>query len=105
MANPESITITLNGNVEEEIAFVPEMQTICLKVANEIADIARTTAPVVSSGYVDGITVQKTEHYARVLATADDSAFVEFGVPSQGQAAHFTLRRAVDAAGYKFGKK
>lgn len=105
MADPESFTITINGNIEEEVAFVPEMQTICLKAANEIADVARTSAPVVSAKYVDGIIVQKTEHYARVLATADDSAFVEFGVPSQGQAAHFTLRRAVDAAGYKFGKK
>jgi len=72
-----------------------------LKIAEHIAEIARSTAPVVTGAYRDGITAQKTPHGARVYASDNKSTWIEFGIPSQGRAATFNLRRAAFDGGAK----
>ena len=77
-----------------------------MSAAEKIAGIAKSSAPVgVTGNYSAGIKAEKTKRGARVFASARESAFVEFGVPSQGQPAQFILRRAAEAAGFKFRKK
>jgi hypothetical protein len=97
--------LELEPDLDEKVAKVPELLTDSKAAAEQIADIARGTAPVVSGEYVDGIEVQETKSGARVFASAPVSAFVEFGVPSQGQVAHFNLRKAAESAGYEFKKR
>jgi hypothetical protein len=101
----EDFEIHLVPDLDEKVAHMPEVVDAGFEAATKIADAARALAPVLSGDYEAGIEVQKTKSGARVLASSADSAFVEFGVPSQGQRAHFTLRRAVEAAGFKFKKR
>jgi hypothetical protein len=97
--------LDLAPDLDKNVERVPELITNAYDAAEKIAGIAVSIAPVGATGdYVAGITVEKTKRGARVLAAARESAFVEFGVPSQGQPAHFTLRRAAEAAGFKFRK-
>ncbi|TFB96527.1 MULTISPECIES: hypothetical protein [unclassified Cryobacterium] len=74
-------------------------------VATQIASVARSNAPESSGDYGASIVAEKTKGGARVYSSSDHAAHVEFGVPSQGQAAHFTFRRAADALGLTFKKK
>lgn len=93
-----------NPNIDEEVGKLPAIATSSMEAAEKIADIARHTAPVESGDYEAGIIVQKTKTGARVFASDYKSAWIEFGVPSEGQPARFNLRRAVEAAGYRFKK-
>jgi hypothetical protein len=97
--------VDLSPDLEANVEKLPELITNAVEAADKIAAIAISSAPVVSGDYAAGISVEKTKRGARVFASTRDSAFVEFGVPSQGQSAHFTLRRAAEAAGFKFTKK
>jgi hypothetical protein len=96
--------LELDPDIDEKVAKVPELLTNSKEAAEQIADIARGTAPVKSGAYVDGIEVQETKSGARVFASDYKSAWIEFGVPSQGQPAHFNLRKAAESAGYEFRK-
>jgi hypothetical protein len=97
--------IELVPDLDKSVEKIPEVVTECMVGAERIAAIAVSTAAIGETGdYVAGIDTEKTKSGARVIARARESAFVEFGVPSQGQAAHFTLRRAAESAGYKFRK-
>lgn len=110
----DEFTFEPNPNIDEELgnADLPVIKTSSKEVAEDIARVARQLAPSGPSNsgsepgaYVDGIVVQETKTGARVLASDYKSAWIEFGVPSQGQPARFVLRRAVEAAGYKFRKR
>ena len=97
--------IELDSNLEDNVRHFPDVVTTCEEVAQKIAAIARQNAPVVTGRYVSGIQVQRTRAGARVFASDQKSALIEFGVPSRGQPGKFVLRRAVQAAGYKFRKR
>jgi hypothetical protein len=97
--------IDLDPGLDEKVAKIPELLTDSKDAAEQIADVARGTAPVQSGAYVDGIEVQETKSGARVFASDYKSAWIEFGVPSQGQPAHFNLRKAAESAGYEFKKR
>lgn len=94
-----------NPDIDEQVKGLDIIGANALDMANHIADVARSSAPVQSGAYVDGIVVQKTKSGARVFASDHKSAWLEFGVPSRGIPARWILRRAVEAAGYKFKKR
>lgn len=94
-----------NPNIDEELKGLPALGASSMDVAEQIAEVARGLAPVSSGEYAAGITVQKTKSGARVFASDFKSAWLEFGVPSRGVPARFILRRAVEAAGYRFKKR
>lgn len=101
----DDITIDLVPELDEQVLQMVEVKDSAYQAAEKVADIAIATAPVVSGDYRDGIEVQVTKSGARVFASDPKSAFVEFGVPSQGEPAQFNLRRAAEAAGLKFTKR
>jgi hypothetical protein len=102
--------VTLDDDIDDKVERLPEIKTSSKKAANDIAEYARSIAPVGgpddehAGAYRDGIEVQETKTGHRVIATDQKSAWMEFGIPSQGQAAHWTLRTAAAALGYKFKK-
>ena len=73
-----------------------------LQMAEKVRDLAKAMAPVDTGQYRDGIQAQKTALGARVIATDQKSAWIEFGIPSRNHEAQFILRRAADAVGLKF---
>jgi hypothetical protein len=93
-----------NENIDEEARGLPIIASSAEAAAEQIAEIARSSAPHESGDYAAGIVVQKTKTGARVFASDYKSAWIEFGVPSQGKPARFNLRRAVEAAGFRFKK-
>lgn len=93
-----------NPNIDEEARGLSIVGASAEEAAEKIAAIARSDAPHETGEYAAGIVVQKTKTGARVFASDYKSAWIEFGVPSQGQPARFVLRRAVEAAGFKFKK-
>lgn len=97
--------INLDSNLDDNVRHFPDVVSSCEEAAQKIAAIARQNAPVVTGRYVAGIQVQTTKAGARVFASDQKSALIEFGVPSRGQAGKFVFRRAVEAAGYKFKKR
>lgn len=101
----EDVVFEPNPDIDEEVVKLPVVGATSMEIAEHIADVARRLAPVESGEYADGITVEKTKTGARVFAADFKSAWLEFGVPSQGKPARFILRRAVEAAGYKFRKR
>lgn len=96
--------VTIDGDIDDKVKGLPIVTSASQEAAEEIAEIARENAPVDEGSYQNGIKVQKTKFGYRVFASDQKSAWIEFGVPSQGIAARFNLRRAVEASGYKFRK-
>jgi hypothetical protein len=94
-----------NPDLERELHKFPDVVASTDDVANEIAERARDLAPVESGAYRDGIIVQKSspKGVARVLATDQKSAWIEFG---NGRSIHaqFVMRTAVESLGLKFKK-
>lgn len=97
--------IKLDPDLNNKIVHLPEIETAALAIAEKIADAARANAPVDSGRYSAGISVQKTKTGARVFASDQKSAWIEFGIPSQGKPAQFILRKAAQASGFKFKKR
>ncbi|NNC10694.1 hypothetical protein HII28_02175 [Planctomonas sp. JC2975] len=91
--------------LDDKVLELPLVGASAEEIANRIAEVARDSAPEETGEYAAGITVQKTKTGARVFASDFKSAWLEFGVPSRGVPARFILRRAVEAAGYKFKKR
>ncbi len=101
----EGFNIQVDGDIDVRALGAEGLQDKAMEMANRIVDIAHGTAPVESGDYAASIVAEKTKHGARVYAGDYKSAWIEFGVPSQGQPARFNLRRAVEAAGYSFRKR
>ena len=100
----EDVVITLAPDLEERVAELVAKGEGAMEVANAVAEVAKSIAPVESGEYKDGITVQRTKTGARVFASDYKSTWIEFGVPSHNQPAHFVLRRAAESLGLKFKK-
>jgi len=98
------ITVSVDPDLERNLLVHVDVKEAAMEAANKIAERARSLAPVVTGQYAAGIVTQETPHGARVLASDQKSHWVEFGIPSHGQAAQFVLRRAVELAGFKFHK-
>lgn len=98
------LVIEVEDNIDEKVQKLPEIKTTSKEIAEQIAAIAREIAPHQDGDYAAGIEVQETKTGHRVIATDQKSAWVEFGIPSHNQPAHWTLRTAVVQAGYKFKK-
>lgn len=105
IADAEDVHIDIDDDIDEKVADIPEVKETAFDVAERVAEIARTTAPVLSGDYAAGIEAQKTKKGARVFASDFKSAWIEFGVPSRGIPATWNLRNAARAAGLKFRKK
>lgn len=101
----DDVRIELIGNLDDEVRKLPELIAASQDAAAAVAAAARALAPVAEGNYLDGITVQQTKAGARVLASDQKSAWIEFGIPSRGIPARFVLRRAVEAVGLKFKKR
>ena len=99
------MTFEANPSINSELAEHPAVKSAALDAAQAIAAEAIRTAPVgETEAYKDGIRAQETKHGARVIASAPESAYIEFGVPAHGIPATFNLRRAAISLGYKFKK-
>lgn len=97
-----SDSVELVPDVDKKVAQIPELLTNSMDVATKLASVARGSAPVSTGAYRDGIIAQHTKSGARVFASDEKSAWIEFGIPSRGIPAQFILRRAADALGLKF---
>lgn len=64
----------LDPNFIDDLAHSPAVLALCTEVADEIADIARQTAPVDSGDYRNSIHVEAAQRSDRVAAevVADD---------------------------------
>lgn len=98
-------TIHLNTNIDDQVAHLPVIEDAALDVARKIAEQARSTAPVLTGAYQAGIIVEVYKTGARVVASDQKSAWIEFGIPSNNVPAQFNLRSAATSLGYKFKKK
>lgn len=100
----DEVTVDLDPELDAKVARMPEVKTSSMEAARQIASVARDMAPRVTGAYASGIVVQETKGGARVLASDQKSAWIEFGVPGRGQPARWVLRRAAEACGMKFVK-
>lgn len=101
----DDVTIDLVPDLDEKVRHLPEVKTASMEMARKVAQIARESAPKETGTYADGIVVQETKSGARVFASDQKSAWIEFGVPGRNQPARWILRRAAEAAGLKFVKR
>lgn len=101
----EDFRVEIDGDIDDRVLKLPEVHATAKEAANIIANAARDIAPVVTGDYKAGIVTQETKMGWRVLAADQKSAWVEFGVPADGEPAQFVLRRAVEASGFKFKKR
>ena len=101
----DDFNVEIDGDIDDKVQKLPEVSSSAKEAVDKIASIARDMAPVVLGDYKAGIVTQQTRSGWRVLADDPKSAWVEFGVPSHNQPPQFILRRATEAAGYKFSKK
>lgn len=101
----EDFKVEINSDIDDKVRKLPEVRASAKEAVDKIAEIARDTAPEVTGDYRSGIVTQQTRNGWRVFAMDPKSAWVEFGVPSQNQPPQFILRRATEAAGYKFKKR
>lgn len=99
------ISVNIPDDLDLQVAKMPELKTLAVDEAKEVAAAARAAAPVDTGNYAAGIVVQETKFGAIVLATDQKSGWIEFGIPSRGIPARFILRRAVEAVGLKFRKR
>ena len=106
MASPrEQEIITLRSDLDSEVLNLVAKGDTALQIAEKLAEVAKAMAPVNTGAYRDGIIAQRTDGGARVYASDNKSSWIEFGIPSRGQPAHFILRRAADILGLKFQKR
>ena len=105
MFSEGNLQIDIDDDVDKRAAMEPVVKETALEAAERVATIARETAPQLTGNYASGIGVQPIKTGARVFASDYKSAWIEFGVPSRGQPAHWILRRAAEAAGLKFRKR
>ena len=98
-------SLELRDDIDPAVEKMPEILEASVDSAERIATKAIADAPVDSGEYVAGIQVQKTRKGARVFASDFKSAWIEFGVPAHGIEGRFILRRAAEAAGFKFKKR
>ena len=101
----DDVTVDLVPDLDEKVRHLPEVKTASMEQARKVAQIARENAPRESGTYADGIVVQETKGGARVFASDQKSAWIEFGVPGRNQPARWILRRAAESAGLKFVKR
>ena len=101
----DDFKVEINGDIDDKVRKLPEVRASAKEAVDKIAGIARDTAPVESGDYRAGIVTQQTRNGWRVFAMDPKSAWVEFGVPSHNQPPQFILRRAAEAAGYRFKKR
>jgi hypothetical protein len=94
-----------NSSLDAEVARSETVADAALKAAEEIAKAAQASAPVQSGAYQGSIIAEAFKGGARVYASDEKSALIEFGAPGRGQPAKFNLRNAAVKLGYKFGKK
>lgn len=97
--------LELDPQIEAKVGHLPEILENCLSTAEDVAERARSRAPVETGEYAASIQAQATKSGARVFAADYKSAWIEFGVPSQGQPARFVLRNAAESAGLTFKKR
>jgi hypothetical protein len=105
MFSEGDLSIDIDDDIDERVAEEKVVKETAFDIAERVAAIARETAPHMSGDYAAGIEAQVTKTGARVYADDYKSAWIEFGIPSRGQPAHWILRRAAEAAGLKFKKK
>ena len=97
--------IMLAKGLDADVLNVVAKGDTCLEMAEKVAVLCRAIAPVDTGRYRDGIKAEKTFGGARVIATDQKSAWIEFGIPSRGHEAQFILRRAAEAVGLKFVRR
>ncbi len=103
-ASADGVHIDIAADFEEKAGADSENLDRAFEVAEQLADMAKTLAHVVTGAYAAGITAQRTPRGARVYAGDFTSAWNEFGVPAHGIPGQFVLRRAADALGLTFRK-
>lgn len=83
-----------NDEYFPQLLASPEVETVVMEATEQVADRARSSAPVDSGDYRDSITVSKKKQKRVVgLVTAEDPAALAI------EAKHGTLARAVRGAG------
>ena len=97
--------INIREGLDADVLNVVAKGDTALVMAGKIAALAQAIAPVDTGRYRDGIKFEKTMLGARVIATDQKSAWIEFGIPSRNQQAQFILRRAAEAVGLKFVRR
>jgi hypothetical protein len=97
--------IELVSDIEDVVTKQVVKSKKPMDVANAIRDVAISTAPRDTGSYADHIIVEETPKGARVYASDQKSAWIEFGIPNRGIPGLFILRRAADSLGLTFTKR
>lgn len=100
----DDYVVHINPDLEKTLETDAGLLDFAHQAADQIAEIARDSAPVKSGAYKAGIKSQKTKRGARVFASDFKSTWIEFGNPPQNQPARFIIRLAAEQAGFKFRK-
>ncbi len=101
----DGVDLDLDPDLDRKVQHLPTIRAKTRAAAEKVAEIARSTAPVDTGRYVEGIDVDETGSGYRVISHDQKSAWIEFGVPARNQPARWVLRNAAIAAGLKFRKR
>lgn len=97
------LDVQLIPDLEEQLDKMVGNSSSPEDVAKQILNVARGMAPVGETGlYRAGLEVQKTPRGARVVATDQKSAWIEFGVPNRDIPGRWILRNAASSLGFTF---
>jgi hypothetical protein len=101
----EGLSITLVPDLEKQVTAMVAKTDTPMEMAEKVAAVARSTAPVLTGKYQSSIKAEKTKYGARVISKSPEASKVEFGAPNIGIQPRYIFRRAAESLGMKFWKK
>lgn len=97
--------VTIYDNFEAEVSTWKELVDELEKIAQNVAEVARATAPHDSGEYAASIAVERFKSGARVVAKTPYAGQIEFGSKNTSRTGQWILYRAAQSLGLKFRKK
>jgi hypothetical protein len=98
------VNVNINSNFELEASGYKGVVDECESIAQQVADVARVTAPRNSGAYAASIGVEKFRSGARVVARVPYAGNIEFGTVGASRSGKWVFYRAAKSLGLKFKK-
>lgn len=98
------VNVNIDSNFELEASGYKGVVDECEGIAQQVADVARTTAPRNSGAYAASIAVEKFRSGARVVARVPYAGNIEFGSVGGSRSGRWIFYRAAQSLGLKFKK-
>lgn len=99
------VQVKIYENFELEVTTWKEVTEHCEKIAQEIATVARATAPRDSGAYAASIEVERFKSGARVISKVPYAGQIEFGPADGSKLGKWIFYLAASSLGLKFRKK